>query len=46
MQQELHNVLNLAVKMVKSTKTSAMNTRYFVILCDEMGSEHKHTEVR
>jgi hypothetical protein len=41
-QPELHDVLNLAVKMVNSIESSALNTRCCAILCDQMGSEHRH----
>lgn len=48
--EELHDVLNVAVKMVNCIKASALNTRLFEALCNEFGSEHMHllfhTEVR
>ena len=48
--EDLHDVLNTAVKMINFIKASALNTRLFQALCAEMGSEHEHlllhTEVR
>jgi hypothetical protein len=50
MSNDLNLVLDIVVKSVNFIKSSALNTRLFRILCDEMGSEHKnllmHTEVR
>ena len=48
--EDLHEVLNSAVRMINFIKASALNTRMFEVLCAEMGSEHVHlllhTEVR
>ena len=42
--------LNLIVKMVNYIKTSALNSRLFKIICEDIGSEYTsllfHTEVR
>ena len=47
---ELLSCLNRIVKMVNFVKSSALNTRLFARLCEDLGSEHKcllyHTEVR
>jgi hypothetical protein len=46
----LKTVLAEAVKVVNFIKSRATNSRLFLILCNEMGSEHDklllHTEVR
>jgi hypothetical protein len=48
--EELHDVLNKAVKMINCIKANALNTRMFQVLCTEMGAQHEclllHTEVR
>lgn len=48
--ESLNSVLNLAIKIVKCVKSSALNTRIFNVLCNELQSDHKtliyHTEVR
>lgn len=50
MSAEFNQVLKTAVKTVNFIKSSALNSRLFAILCDEMGSTHKtlllHAEVR
>ncbi|XP_032376013.1 zinc finger BED domain-containing protein 5-like [Etheostoma spectabile] len=50
MPQELHTVLDEAVKIVNLIKSRAMNARVFSILCKEMGAHFKqlllHSEVR
>ncbi len=50
MPDDLHAVLNDAVKLVNFIKARPLNSRIFTLLCNEMGSEHKslllHTEVR
>lgn len=47
---ELNAVLKLCIKVVNYVKNSALNTRLFKILCEDLGSDHKtllfHTEVR
>src|SRR5258705_4214249 len=47
---ELNCSLKMAVKVVNSAKTSALNTRLFEALCIHLGADHKtlifHTEVR
>ncbi|XP_053117964.1 zinc finger MYM-type protein 6-like [Hemicordylus capensis] len=42
MSPDLHEVLAQAVKIINFIKCNALNSRLFTILCDEMGSEHKH----
>ena len=46
---KLKEVLDTAVKLVNSIKTSPLKSRLFEILCKAMGAEHKglllHTEV-
>lgn len=48
--EELHEVLNGVIKVVNFIRSSALNTRLFSVLCEEMGSDHSvllfHTEVR
>lgn len=39
---ELHEVLNIAVKIVNFIKASSLNTRLFEMLCREMGSDYVH----
>lgn len=50
MSAELNQVLTIAVKTVNCIKSSALNSRLFAILCDEMGFTHKtlllHMKVR
>ena len=50
MPQCLESVLDKSVKIVNKIKGKALNTRLFIALCEEMGSEHTkllvHTEVR
>jgi hypothetical protein len=50
MSNDLNLVLDIVVKAVNFIKSSALNTRLFHVLCDEIGFEHKnlllHTEVR
>jgi hypothetical protein len=47
---ELHDVFTQAVKIINFIKSSALNSRLFKILCEEMGANHVqlllHTEVR
>ncbi|XP_046681621.1 LOW QUALITY PROTEIN: protein ZBED8-like [Homalodisca vitripennis] len=47
---EPNAVLKLCIKVVNYVKNSALNTRLFKILCEDLGSDHKtllfHTEVR
>ncbi|CAG5015817.1 unnamed protein product [Parnassius apollo] len=47
---ELYDVLKLCIKIVNYIKKSALNTRLFAALCEDLGTEHKtllfHTEVR
>lgn len=47
---ELYEVLKLCIKIVNYVKKSALNTRLFTALCEDLGTEHKtllfHTEVR
>ena len=47
---ELLSCLNRIIKMVSFVKSSALNTRLFSKLCEDLGSEHKclvyHTEVQ
>lgn len=42
MSVELNKVLTQSVSAVNAIKTSALNTRLFTILCEEMGSGHSH----
>nr|XP_049693356.1 protein ZBED8-like [Helicoverpa armigera] len=51
--KELYEVLKLCIKIVNYIKKSALNTRLFTALCEDLGSEHKilllllfHSEVR
>ncbi|KAL7635350.1 UNVERIFIED_CONTAM: hypothetical protein RMT77_014417 [Armadillidium vulgare] len=48
--ESLNFILNLAIKIVNCVKSSAMNTRLFEILCQELNSDHQtliyNTEVR
>lgn len=50
MSAEFNEVLTTAVKTVNLIKSSALNSRLFAILCDEMGSTHRtlllHAEIR
>jgi hypothetical protein len=50
MSPDLNKVLTEAVKIINFIKCNAINSRLFLILCEEMGSEHSHllmhTEVR
>ena len=47
---ELLSCLNQIMKMVSFVKSSALNTRLFARLCEDLGSKHKcllyHTEVQ
>jgi len=47
---ELLSCLNQIIKMVSFVKSSALNTRLFARLCEDLGSKHKcllyHTEVQ
>ncbi|XP_072401099.1 zinc finger BED domain-containing protein 5-like [Diabrotica undecimpunctata] len=47
---EPHVTLNLAIKIVNHIKSSALNTRLFQVLCQELNSDQEtllfHTEVR
>lgn len=47
---ELNSVLRVCIKVVNYIKNSALNTRLFKTLCEDLGSDHKtllfHTEVR
>lgn len=47
---EMNSVLKLAIKVVNYIKHSAVNTRLFAALCDDLSAAHKtllfHTEVR
>ncbi|CAH2226763.1 jg14191, partial [Pararge aegeria aegeria] len=47
---ELYDILKLCIKIVNYVKKSALNTRLFKALCEDLGTEHKtllfHTEVR
>uniref|UniRef100_K7EYD2 DUF4371 domain-containing protein n=1 Tax=Pelodiscus sinensis TaxID=13735 RepID=K7EYD2_PELSI len=46
----LHDSLNLAIKVVNFVKNSSLNMRLFDALCTDLGADHKtllfHTEVR
>ena len=48
--EELQSVLNFVVKIVNFVKANPLNTRFFRILCEEMGEGHEnvllHSEVR
>lgn len=48
--EEMNKALKLAIKIVNYIKHSAVNTRLFAALCDDLSSAHKtllfHTEVR
>lgn len=51
--KELYEVLKLCIKIVNYIKKSALNTRLFTALCEDLGSEHKilllllfHSEAR
>jgi zinc finger BED domain-containing protein 5/7/8/9 len=48
--ESLNSVLNLAIKIINCVKSSALNTRIFNLLCNELQSDHQtliyHTEVR
>lgn len=48
--ESLNTALNLAVKVVNHVKSSALNTRLFRVLCQELNSDQEtllfHTEVR
>jgi hypothetical protein len=50
MTPDLHETLNISVKVVNLIKSQAMNSRRFKKMCEEMGSTHiqlmLHTEVR
>ena len=47
---DMLSFLNRIIKMVSFVKSSALNTRLFAKLCEDLGSEHKyllyHTEVQ
>ena len=47
---KLLSCLNRIIKMVNVVKTSALNTRLFKLICEDLGSDHTcllyHTEVR
>uniref|UniRef100_K7FBQ8 DUF4371 domain-containing protein n=1 Tax=Pelodiscus sinensis TaxID=13735 RepID=K7FBQ8_PELSI len=38
---DLHDSLNLAIKVVNFVKNSALNTRLFAALCTDLGADHK-----
>ncbi|XP_060870180.1 zinc finger MYM-type protein 6-like [Metopolophium dirhodum] len=42
MSPDLNEVLTEAVKIINFIKCNALNSRLFLILCEEMGSEHSH----
>jgi len=42
MSEDLHTVLNDCVKIVNQIRNSAIKTRIFSLMCEEMGSEHKN----
>lgn len=42
MNEDLHSVLNQCVKIVNQIRNSAVKTRIFSLMCEEMGSEHKN----
>ena len=48
--ENFKNCLNTLIKMINFIKSSALNTRIFKLLCEEMGSKYDnllyHTEVR
>lgn len=48
--QNLRQSLDLAIKNVNYIKSSALNSRLFTLLCEDLDSDHKvlpfHTEVR
>ena len=50
LEPELNNVLQTAIKIVNFIKSRPLNTRLFILLCQEMGSTHEsllfHSEVR
>lgn len=50
MSPQLNDTLLTSVKMINNIKASALNSRVFSLICEEMGSDHKtlllHTEVR
>lgn len=50
MSPELNETLLLAVKMINNIKASALNSRIFSLICEEMDSEHQtlllHADVR
>ncbi|CAK1592459.1 unnamed protein product [Parnassius mnemosyne] len=47
---EFNAILTLCIKIINYVKKSALNTRLFTALCEDLGTEHKtllfHTEVR
>lgn len=42
MSPDLNEVLTEAVQIINFIKRNALNSRLFLILCEEMGSEHSH----
>jgi len=50
MGENLFNVLNTCIKIINFIRSSAVNTRIFKVMCDEMGSDYTslllHTHVR
>lgn len=48
--EEKRNALNLAIKIVNYIKHSAINTRLFAAICEDLSASHMtllfHTEVR
>lgn len=42
MSPDLNEVLTQAVKIINFIKSNALNSRLFLVLCEEMGSEHSH----